>query len=81
MFKIQKLIYGGTTIEIRKENKKRMGISSFIIYGLEQDKNRYYPILYIKKPRWQTEEEFQKIIDNMTIFINTNQLNETPTST
>jgi len=56
MFKIEKLIYGGTTIEIRKRNKKTMGISSLVIWGLEQDKNRHYPILYIKKPSWQTEE-------------------------
>ena len=76
MFKIEKLVYGGTTIEIRKENKRTMGISSLVIWGLEQDKNRHYPILYIKKPRWQTEEEFQKIIDNMTIFINKDKLNE-----
>ena len=75
MFKIEKLIYGGTTIEIRKKNKKEMGISSLIVYALEQDKNGYYPILYIKKPRWQTEEEFQKIIDNMTIFINKDKIN------
>ena len=77
MFKIEKIIYGGTTIDIRKENKRTMGISSLIVYALEQDTNGYYPILYIKKPRWQTEEEFQKIIDIMTIFINQAKLNET----
>lgn len=40
---------------------------SGIIYGRRKDTNSYIPIMYLSKPKWVTEEEFQELLNAIDI--------------
>jgi hypothetical protein len=64
---IKKFILGGQTKKTREWNKKHLGITSAILWG--DTGERWLPLLYFKKPKWLTEEEYQKIIESLMISI------------
>ena len=40
---------------------------SVIIYQVKD--NVHYPVMYIKKPKWRTDKEFNDLFDRMEIMI------------
>lgn len=40
---------------------------SVIIYKVEG--NVHSPIMYLKKPKWRTDEEFNEFLDNMQMMV------------
>ncbi len=53
--------------ESREHNKKIFRTSNGILWADQNGRNQYYPILYLKKPKYLSEEEFQKLLDKLEI--------------
>ncbi len=51
----------------REQNKKLFRTSNGILWADQNGRNQYYPILYLKKPKYLSEEEFQKLLDKLEI--------------
>jgi hypothetical protein len=53
--------------ELREHNKKIFRTSNGVLWADQIGDPRYYPILYLKKPKHLSEEEFQKLLDKLEI--------------
>jgi hypothetical protein len=56
--------------KIREKNKDLKLPKSGIIWGSDKEKPAtYFPLLYLAKPRWMTEDQFQTILDEIVISL------------
>ncbi len=51
----------------REQNKKLFRTSNGILWADQNGDHAYYPILYLKKPKHLSDEEFQKLLDKLEI--------------
>lgn len=55
------------SFEFDKNRKKIFGIKSGIVWGHSKDTNVSFPMLYISKPKWITEEQFNELLNSIDI--------------
>ena len=56
--------------KIREKNKDLKLPRSGIIWGADIKKpTTYFPLIYLAKPRWMTEDQFQTILDEIVISL------------
>lgn len=53
-------------VELDKNKNKIFRIKSAILWG-HSDNNTSYPIAYLKKPKYMTDEQFEHILDKLKI--------------
>lgn len=58
------------SVEVDKNKNKIFGIKSAIIWAHSNQTNSTYPLLYLRKPKNITDEEYKELIDsiNVTFF-------------
>jgi hypothetical protein len=55
------------SFEFDKNKNKIFGIKSAIIWGHSNKTNSIFPILYIRKPKGITQEEYDELLDAIDI--------------
>lgn len=60
-------------IELDKNKNKIFGIRSAILWGFIED-NVSCPIIYLRKPKYMSDEEFESILDRLEIKIKDDML-------
>ena len=55
------------SIEYDKNRSKIFGIKSAILWGHSKDTNSTFPLLYISKPKYITQEEYEDLLDRLEI--------------
>lgn len=54
-------------IEVDRNENKVFGIKSAIIWGHSANSNSVFPLLYLRKPKGITQEEYDELIDSIAI--------------
>lgn len=60
-------------VELDKNKNKIFGIRSAILWGFIKD-NVSCPIIYLRKPKYMSDEEFESVLDMLEIKIKDNML-------
>ena len=55
------------SFEVDRNENHIFGIKSAIVWGHSNNTNGSYPILYLRKPKGITDEEYKEIIDAIDI--------------
>lgn len=55
-------------IELDKNKNRIFGIKSAILWGYKNS-NTSYPLIYLRKPKYMSEEEFNDILDRLEITL------------
>lgn len=55
--------------EYDKNRNKIFGIKSAIIWGRSKDTNGQFPLLYISKPKYISQDDFELLLDKIDITI------------
>lgn len=63
------ILEGIRAVEFDKNKRKVFGIKSGILWGHSNKSNSTVPLLYISKPRWMTQEDFDSILEKVDIRI------------
>ena len=57
------------SIEFDRNRTKVFGIKSGILWGHSKDTNGCFPLLYISKPKNISQEDFELLLDKITINV------------
>jgi len=57
------------SIEFDKNRNQNFGIKSGILWAYSNEKNSIFPLLYISKPKHISKEDFDLILDRLSIGI------------
>ena len=57
------------SIEFDRNRNKVFGIKSGILWGHSKDTNGCFPLLYISKPKSISQEDFELLLDKITINV------------
>ena len=55
------------SFEFDRNRNKLFGIKSGIVWGHSKDCNGMFPLLYISKPKHISQEDFEYILDHMSL--------------
>lgn len=62
------------SIEFDKNKEKAFGIKSAIVWGHSKSENSCSPILYISKPKWISQDEFNELLDSIEMKFKLNSI-------